>query len=179
MINDLFENFIKNYKGPKLAFIVTGGGIGVHELAQTPGASKFLHAIYVPYSYEESERFIDASFPENNGGPFGLGRLYTQKAVSAAGARLLCEAGRRYWPTCKVIACTAATTTNRYRHGENEAFISVCDLDNHKTDFHLKLTKIPEEDYKLMGLGYASWKRRVEDIEITKFLLKIAAEEKP
>lgn len=177
---DIFEDFVRNYNGPKLAFIVTGGGIGIHNLASTLGASRILHAIYVSYSYEESANFIANSYL-NMALTFDIskGNEYTQKAVSEHGAFLLASAGSVHWPQCRVIACTAATTTNRYRPGDNQAFIAVAepsaDLNPEKiAHYHLPLTKISEEDYEKMGLGYAAWKRRSEDLEITKFLLKVA-----
>lgn len=171
-----FEDFVRQYKGPKLVFVVTGGGIAIHQIAQTLGSSRILEAIHVPYSYEESARFIADAW---GGSPKGieLGYEYGQKAVSERGAELLCGAGSIVWPECRVIACTAATTTNRPRQGNNHAHVavaepaSVSDKINH---FHLSLTKMSEEDFKVVGLGYAAWKRRSEDLEITRFLLKIA-----
>lgn len=178
---DIFEDFVKNYKGPKLAFVVTGGGIGIHNLAQMLGASKILHAIYVPYSYEESERFIASAIDSRDGIKNGamFGKQYVEEgAVSKHGATLLQLAGRIVWPDCRVIACTAATTTSRYRRGENQAYIAMTDpgqvLASDIKHFHLKLSKISESDYQMMGLGYAAWKRCTEDAEITRFLLRVA-----
>lgn len=176
-MQDMFDDLVKRYNGPKLAFVVTGGGIGISQLAQTLGASRILSVIHVPYDYEQSVKFITDT---NQLKDSSYGKQYCDKAVSEGGARLLCMAGMFHWPTCKVIACSAATTTNRYRRGNNEAFIcvgnpgvSVWPVDRTE-DYYLKLTKSTEEDYKLMGHGYATWKRRSEDSEITKFLLKLA-----
>lgn len=179
-MQDLFEDFVVRYSGPKLAFVVTGGGIGIHGLAQTMGASRLLHVIYVPYSYEESAQFIADGYSTTNQFTGVLkGQEYAEKAVSKNGSQLLAMAGAKHWPECKVIACTAATTTNRYRRGDNQAFVAVAepgaDSDPRKISYHhLPLTKISEEDYTMMGLGYAAWKRRSEDSEITRFLLKLA-----
>lgn len=175
-MQDVFDDFVQRYRGPKLAFVVTGGGIGIHQLAQTLGASKVLHAIHVPYSYEESARFIAEAWGSSQKGR-ELGAEYEQKAVSEKGARLLCQSGSIIWPECRVIACTAATTTNRYRRGDNQAYIAVSEpatISDDIKQYHLPLSKISEEDFKMMGLGYASWKRRSEDSEITRFLLKLA-----
>lgn len=173
---DIFEDFLKTYEGPKLAFVVTGGGIGIHNLAETLGASRVLHAIYVPYSYEESERFISNAMGPIHG-PI-LGKQYTDGAVSQHGAALLCMAAQRNWPGCRVVVCTAATTTSRYRRGDNQAYIAMIDPGKAFTEsvkhFHLKLSKISEPDYQMMGQGYAAWKRRSEDLEITRFLLNVA-----
>lgn len=177
-MQDLFDDFVARYEGPKLAFIVTGGGIGIHQLAQTLGASKLLHAIHVPYSYEESARFIREAWRAFPNKGVELGEKYKEKAVSKKGAELLAQAGSIIWPECRVISCSAATTTNRYRRGDNQAFIAKLEPTpnsiNSARHHHLKLTKISEEDFKLMGLGYASWKRKDEDRQITRFLLKLA-----
>lgn len=178
-MQDVFDDFVHRYQGPKLAFVVTGGGIGIHQLAQTLGASRILHAIHVPYSYEESQSFIYRAYVSPKGKE--LGSEYKQKAVSARGADLLCMAGARNWPNCKVISCTASTTTNRWRRGENEAFLSLVNPTEHYTSFenkvkryHKKVSKLDEEDYNRLGLDYAQQKRREEDREITRYILKLA-----
>jgi len=163
------EKKVAAYKGNKVAIIVTGGGQGIAQLSTIPGVSKVLHSIIIPYSYEESERLIDDELGK------GTGKSYTEKAVSESSAELLCLSGLYRWANCKVIACTAATTTNRWRRGVNQAFIATGrnlggekPIDHH----HLKFSKLLEEDHKTPG-GYASWKRRDEDRQITEYILKL------
>lgn len=162
------EKKIAAYKGKKVALVVTGGGQGIAQLSTIPGASKVLHSILIPYSYEESGKFIAEKLgPEK-------GAAYQEKAVSQNSAMLLNLAGQLRWSGYRVITCSAATTTIRWRRGENQAFISVGGPGIEGTkDYHLKLSKLTEEDYHLMGSDYIAWKRRSEDRQITEFILKL------
>lgn len=160
------EKKVAEYKGPKIGFVLTGGGTGVAQLATIIGVSKLLHAIHIPYSYDESVQLISAALGAQ------VGEEYREKAVSEKSARLLCLGGLKRWPGCRVIACTAATTTSRWRRGENQAFIAVGKFKPilEVKEHHLKLSKLGEEDYNSAGEGYISWKRRAEDREITEFI---------
>lgn len=183
-MNEIFEKLVDEYNGPKLALVVTGGGIGVYQLAQTLGASKVLHVVYIPYSFEESGRFIREAWNKKFDEP-KLAEQYVNgfmdKAVSAKGAKVLCQSGMLTWPDCKVVACSAATTTNRYRRGENQAYLCSGYLHNdvfvenpleQLEQYHLPLSKLSKDEYEESGKGFIAWKRRQEDREITKFILK-------
>lgn len=170
--NDI-EKKIAAYDGKKVAIIVTGGGQGIAQLSTVPGASKLLKAIFIPYDYDDSVRLISAALTEF------AGQDYREKAVCAKSARMLCLGGLKKWPGCRVIACTAATTTNRWRRGENQAFIAEGEFRPGEdpsmvmSEHHVKLSKLTEEDYNLMGKGYIAWKRRSEDRKITESILKL------
>lgn len=184
-MNEILEKVVNEYNGPKLALIVTGGGIGMHQLAQTLGASKILHVVYTPYSFEESARFIREAWTKQETVIEAVERAvcrFTDKAVSPTGAKTLCQAGMLTWPTCRVIACSAATTTSRYRRGENQAYICSGYLYNDPLsiepleqvdEYHLPLSKLSMKEYEESGNGFIAWKRRQEDREITNYLLKI------
>jgi nicotinic acid mononucleotide adenylyltransferase len=164
---------IQNYTGPKIVLIVTGGGIGVTDLVKTMGASKLIHAVHIPYDSDEAIRFVTQNIrlplPEGME-PLDLDNI---KHVSESWAKHLCNAGLiEYQHTdCKIIAITAALSTNKYRKGDNHAWIaSGTSKDNIKTH-HIKLEKLTEEEHEKFFPGYVDWKRGSEDRQITKFVI--------
>lgn len=174
------EKKVAAYTGPKVAFVLTGGGAGVAQLATVVGASKLLHAILIPYSHDESVKLISDALGAL------VGEEYREKAVSEKSARLLCLGGLKRWPGCRVIACTAATTTSRWRRGENQAFVAVGEFPMGTEggmvikEYHLKLSKFSEEVYNTISDTsdeIVAWKRRTEDSEITAFIFKLVFDE--
>ena len=101
--------------GFRASFSVTGGGSGaVHALLSTPGASRFVADVRIPYSPEALEHFL-GEVPE--------------QAVSCNTAKKLADAGfvnfesRILNPVS--ISCTAALQTDRKRRGDDRAFICI------------------------------------------------------
>ena len=169
MDNAKFLKFIHDYTGPKLAFVVTGGGVDIHRIAQTAGASKILHSIYAPYAREESVKFISDYLSESDG------KAFDEKAVCAKSAHLLCKAGLERWSTCRVVACTAAITTDRYRRGLNQAYVAIGEPSSKKiTEYHLSLSKLEEYEH---GVESALLKRKQDDCEIADFLMRLVLAE--
>ena len=170
------------YKGPKIGFVLSGGGIGVAQLATVIGASKLIHSITIPYSYNESKRFILEGWRrfESNRSAIDASIEYAAHAVSERGAELLATAGSNIWGApqqddpCATIVCTAATTTSRYRQGDNHAWIGVVNPyrsgPGENKFFHLELSKLSEDDHRTAGAAYVAWKRRAEDREISDFI---------
>jgi len=177
------EKKVASYTGPKIGFVLTGGGIGVAQLATVVGASKLIHSITIPYSSEESERFIreGLSVVKNDRRAIERSKAYAKHAVSEHAAELLALVGDKLWSgfqddPCGTVVCTAATTTSRYRRGDNHAWIGIVRpggpwFDQRVTFHHLKLSKLSEEEYNKAGAGYIAWKRRDEDRQITEFIL--------
>lgn len=164
---------IQNYTGPKIVFIVTGGGIGITDLVKTMGASKLIHAIHIPYDSDEAIRFVTQNIrlplPEGME-PLDLDNI---KHVSESWAKHLCNAGLiEYQHTdCKIVAITAALSTNRYRKGENHAWIAIGTNKANIETHHVQLSKLTEEEHEKFFPGYVDWKRGAEDREITKFVV--------
>jgi len=174
------EKMVAKYNGPKVGFVVSGGGASVANLALIPGVSKLLHEVKIPYSLEATESFISSIWESDRG-------RYSNNAVSKESAFLLANAAKSYWGgDVGIIGCTAAITTSRWRRGDNHAWICVIKpnapdgaeginrMADGKTEyFHLELSKLSEKDYANAG-GYVSWKRRDEDQQIADFLLEKA-----
>ena len=180
------EKKVAAYTGPKIGFVLTGGGIGVAQLPMVIGASKLIHAIHIPYAFEETARFITEAYGEDGG--LGQAMNYEARAVCEASALILASAAEKTWSpkehlladvghgSLGFVVCTAATTTSRWRRGDNHAWIGIVkpgftSLEERVSLHHLKLDKLTEEDYNKAGMGYVAWKRRDEDRRITEFIL--------
>jgi nicotinamide mononucleotide (NMN) deamidase PncC len=172
---DIIDNLskcIEEYNGKKLVFIVTGGAMEVFRLPQTPGASKVLQAMFVPYGEKELEKFVASCY--------GLeGGEKVKKAVSPETANMLCKTGLQKWKSSKVVAVTAATTTSRWRRGTNHAFVAVGEISDGiglKTIrvHHLELPKLSKEEYEKLSAQEVLELRIHEDKEIANFALKLA-----
>lgn len=182
-INQYITEYSNKIDEKPLAFIITGIGMETFKLAQTLGASKVLTSIFVPYHLEQSVKFISENLSELEGIKF------KEKAVSDKSAELLCKAGMKKWPECRIIAVTGAGTTTRYRRGDNQAYISCGELlqmskwkDNEasvvfipKIDtFHIMLPKLSEEEHTNSSTEDINLLRIKEDQEISDFVLKLA-----
>lgn len=175
----LYEK-IQKYNGPKLVFIISGGGIGVTDLVKVMGASKIVHAIQIPYDSDEAVRFVTQNIrlPLPSGmEPIELENI---KFVSEDWAKHLCNAGLTEYAgsKCKVFAITAGITTNRYRKGENHAWIACGTTADNIETHHLQLPKLSEEDHDKMFPGYVDWKRGSDDRQIADFVLDLVFENK-
>lgn len=173
---------VENGREKPLALIVTGAAMEVFRLPQTPGSTKILTAIFVPYCWEQSVDFIAKHLPLEEALSF------KDRAVSANSAKLLCQAGLKEWPNCKIVAVTGATTTTRYRRGENHAYVSCGTnsvskewVDGEEQDvdhmvletYHVKLPKLSEEEHNMCN-GDVAWVRADEDRAVANFALGLA-----
>ncbi len=173
--DEFYFEAVKEYEesdGPKVAFVVTGGGVDTAKLMQAVGASSMVEAFYIPYSAEESCRFIGSYL----GRP--IGESFKEKAVSAKSVSLLAQAAKIRWPNCRIVACSAALTTNRWRRGENHAYIAVSEPDSpHIHMLHKKLPKKSEEDFERMEHYDKCLTRQAEDTQLSQTLLRLATGE--
>lgn len=176
MINMNLEEGIKNYEGPPVYFIVTGGGVGIYELLRTPGASKVVYSIYSPYTRDEQFNFIRAYSKPPRGKDFSWDSV---SSVSDQWVFALCRAATNKLKAevetmvhnVRVIVCSAALTTNRERKGKNHAYIQTNE-DIHNDD---------EDDYKLYYFELPPTKsehsskheRQMQDNRIAKKLLEL------
>lgn len=159
-----YEKLIEEYSGPKFGIVVAGGGGSIANITTIPGASKIIHEIIIPYSVKATRTLV---LEET--------RKSITSSVSQETSELLLSAAKNKWGhNIGLIACTSAITTNRWRRGQNHAWISMLLPSYFETGsknlFHLELTKMSEEEHNKAD-GYISWKRRSEDREISDFIL--------
>lgn len=107
MLDRKIEKFVTTYTGRKLAFLITGGGIGLTDILKFPGSSKIVENIHIPYGintltklFGSAECNLEAALKQYK----GFTEIYNVK---------------EYYP----IVINAAISTDRPRKGKNRAYI--------------------------------------------------------
>lgn len=170
MIHDFFEKFVsaEHPYCPKISAICVGGGASLALLQTIPGSSKFVSGIYLPYdtatvaSEMESELGTDASV------------RYMEKAVQHRVALDLAEMARRRSPDGVGVGVTAALQTNRYRRGDNQAYIAFTESDYKMASvYHLMFPRLDEKAFEFaMAAGLAALRRNQDEV-ISQLILSI------
>ncbi len=146
-MNKLIQNFVKNYNGLPVSFVCAGGGIGLSDILKVPGASKVCNSIELPYSELSSKNILyktAACFPRRGRCPYEEKFGSDFKAVCPHTASEFSLYASLNAPIG--IGVTAALTTNRYRKGDNHAYIAIS-TNNEIQVFHTKFTKLSEDSY--------------------------------
>lgn len=159
---------------PKLSLVSAGLGISLVNLGLIPGSSEVLSDFVSLYDRDQAHEFIRANT--------GVCNAFKNKAVSKEAVFELARA-----KVCSlgatgkerlVVAVTGAGTTNRHRHGKNEAFVCVS-RDNLNSLFHIEFSnKLPESHFKDTNVV---WREQViqnqriwEDEQTSKIALDLA-----
>lgn len=156
---------VSSYQGKQLAIVAAGGGVSISRLALVPGSSRILYDMKILYSEDSTVRYIES----------GLMDVETpEKMVSAKVAENLYYATTAHLEdSCNIIAMTSSLTTNRYRRGENQAFVEVV-----SGRWHLRLDKLPESVYSDPIVPWReqqiALKRQKEDELVAEVALKLA-----
>ena len=134
-----YEDFVSKFFGKnetKVKFICAGVGYNLAKIMSVPGASKVLDSMRFLYSEDSLNDYIGES---------------VEKSVCLDTAIKLTN----FKPDIGKISVgiTGAITTNRYRKGSNEAFISIRDNKNNLSNYHILLPKLDEESYKLRSVN--------------------------
>jgi hypothetical protein len=165
-----YEKFLTRlvaaYKGKKIIGVVAGGGVSLARIAMVPGSSKILGAMWMPYGEDETITWMEAR--EVNPVAF------SEHAVcGAAAGELFSALAHVYGDNNAIVAVTGSLTTNRYRKGDNQAFIAVTTEDIYRLTFD----KLPEEVYSDPVKPWADqkifYKRQEEDEQIAEVALKL------
>lgn len=145
-MNKALSYFQENYKGKKIIFYITGGGITIADLMKYPGISSIIEAVYLPYGRNTNENFVLYNSGENRGTLERLGFCSF-------------EANKLYLTSLKdfynltdefvYVIVNCALTTTRYRKGENKAYITI-EEGNQIINKELTLYKIDEEVYNVL-----------------------------
>lgn len=166
-----FEKFLTRlvaaHTGKKIMAVIAGGGVSVARLAMIPGSSKALGATWMPYDQDETVTWMESRDVS--------GKAFQEKAVCAAAAKELHSAMTHvYGDSGQLLSITASITTNRYRKGDNQAFIAV-NWDD--PIYHLKLDKLDESVYNDPIKPWVEqkifYKRQEEDEQIATVALKL------
>lgn len=139
-LNNATQNFRRNYSGPRIAFLISGGGYSCLNFRQLPGASRILDQAVEPYSPGSFADFLnengDTVFDENS-------RFCDEEVLNPA-----VEAIENYAGGGSIfgVVVTAALTTDRYRQGQNRAFIGFSD----GRRFKLNLPKLDQQSHETL-----------------------------
>lgn len=152
----LFQQFIDEYTGPRLAIRVAGGPVSLNRLGTIPGSSRILEEIQVLYSKAsvcnylifKPEQLVCREVAEDLADPDSWYPMELDTALTCIGA-------------------TSAFTTNRFRQGENRSFVCI-----NETTWQINLPKFSEDEYRTKGPMSIAAVREWEDMLVTMFILK-------
>ena len=157
--NKALKYFSENYKSSnKLSFCLLGGGISLTNLLEVPGNSRIVNQIYIPY---------DTSSLSVN-----YRRILNKSSICSAQNTILynnifndlIEGVHNN----KNIIVNCVLTTDRYREGDNRAFIFIENVGVWK----VKLNKLNEKSRKSLKT-LVSKKRTEEDQIISQIVLSL------
>jgi nicotinamide mononucleotide (NMN) deamidase PncC len=154
--------FVRRYQGPKLAILATGGAATLSMLATVPGVSRILDSIHVPYATEASDACC--LFPVAS-----LGAVSPEK-VSEMLSGLEQQTLARSEPLVRVVV-SAALTAQRYRRGENHAYVVLSVDGQARRNFHIRFSKFSEEEHAALTESEKTERRLLEDWELTDKVL--------
>lgn len=156
---EAIKYFKETYKGWKLSFYLTGGAISISDFLKVPGAGKFIHGIYLPYSEEANQTFVLSHY----GTPAKNLPSVSQESVKTYDHVL--KAMNNDDRVLRVVA-SCALTTNRYRRGDNKAYISYANI-----IWKLTLNKLDEEEHKKYSEYEIGLLRQAEDFKVSQAVL--------
>lgn len=157
------HEFIQNWNGPKIRIVTAGCGASLSNLLIVPGASRVIDKIYNLYSEESVlEHLRCDSLPK--------GTSYVSEWVS----KRLCleEAPYHLIDDIISVSVTGALTTNRYRKGNNEAYVTIGNLKRNAKTFHCQLSKLTEQEYNSFTPDLILQRRKLEDLQVSNFVLE-------
>lgn len=165
-ITSTLAKLVNAWHGPKLCMIVTGGGIGLCDVAKIPGSSRIIYNIDVPYSAEAQTGLMGKYLD-----------MWTDsaawKSVSQAAADLYMRASMVRHPRDLFhVSVTAALSTMRLnpetqlregRKGNNHAYVAFSD----GRCYHIKIDKLSEKEVEAI-IGFPDMMQTVREREDDK-----------
>lgn len=126
MLDRKIEKFVTTYTGKKLAFLITGGGIGLTDLLKFPGSSKIVENIHIPYGVSTLTKL------------FGTAECNLEAALNQYKGFTEIYSVKEYYP----VVINAAISTDRPRKGKNRAYIITP-----STSIEIELTSLDEAEW--------------------------------
>lgn len=158
MVLEGLVNEYNNKTGKTLAIVATGTGGMWGSLINVPGASKVVQEVYIPYS--------PTAFSSMLAKPVADGNLPFQ-SVSVEALKTMQNHLKNRWKSDDVtkVAITGALTTNRYRKGEDQAYIAIDD-----NVYNVKFEKVSKAEYDQMTPRDISAYRMNQDVFLMLFV---------
>lgn len=144
------SHFKHLYEGHKLEIVLAGGGFSLFDLLKVPGASKFIESISVPYGFDSMKHYMSHGNKNSDNTKIvsaeGVAKCMKSLIYQAKekNARLYNQFQTAHKNTVekKYVVVSASLTTDRYRHGNNEAFIAILG----QGIFHVELDKLSHDE---------------------------------
>lgn len=135
-INSATNAFRKMYNGPRIAFLISGGGYSCLNFRQLPGASRILDQAVEPYSSNSFADFLNSNLDVNL---YDDNSRFCDESILDEAVYALENYVNNSEVLCVVV--TSALTTDRFRRGDNRALIAFSD----GRRFRLSLPKLEEQ----------------------------------
>ena len=167
-IDQVLKIVREKYVGPKIAFLTLGGGYSCLDFRKMTGSSKFYYGSIDLYDQNFVVGFI-TKYSKNR--TFDL----NQSIVSEETTMQLIESMILFYDNRDLlyVVVNSALTTDRYRKGENKAFVAIY---NNKSSEHqiykISLNKDSEKDHSLYK-DYLDIHRSIEDRKVGQSVLSL------
>lgn len=166
MVKFDIQSLVRDYKGPKLRILMTGVGSYATGIIGIPGSSEIIDSITIPYSRESVSRLLTHTHPQFHD------ILESASDVSQEMVVALHMCNSEYLGDCVPLTVTGAVTTNRYRRGDNQAYIATGHPSSMEV-YHLMLDKMEESEHS--DADKVAQKRYLQDRMISEVALAMAA----
>lgn len=166
-LEQVISIFRSDYKGPKIAFFITGGGFSVLDFRRYTGGSKILHTVIEPCRQDTANfliKFTGADIPS----PETLSFINPEGTSEA----LLALANYCNDTNLLYVVINSACTTDRFRHGENRSYIATSRGDVYLFEMN-KLSKEEHESLSAKNIIHIDNIRYEEDRRIAQVALAI------
>lgn len=166
-LEQVVSTFRSSYSGPQIAFFIAGGGFSALDFRRFPGGSRLYHTAIEPYSKDTANfltKFSGAQIDDPENFPF-VNPEGTYKALQ--GLANYCDDSSLLY-----VAINSACTTDRYRRGENRAYIATSRGDM----YVFEMNKLSQEEYQVLsakGQKYIDEIRYQEDRRIGQIALAL------
>lgn len=151
-LEQALSTFRSDYQGPKIAFFIAGGGFSVLDFRRYPGSSNLYHTAIEPYNRDTANfltKFAGANIVDPEKFSF----------VNAEGSSDALRALANYCddPNLLYVVINSACTTDRWRRGENRAYITTSRGDM----YVFEMNKLEQDAYDILA---ANGSRYIDDI---------------
>lgn len=170
----MFHDFLRKYdptERGRLVGLITGGGFSFYNLLTQCGMSRLVEALYSPYSVSALGDFVGANAPLRVD---DAGHCNEDATISYLYSieNLFCSSF-----SFRYFVINSALITNRYRQGDNRAWLGVA----YKGKIRTKLVNLPKKYsdpavYAGLTKDHLDSIRRIEDETVTKHLLEFLLE---
>lgn len=165
-LRKLMTRLIAEYKGPKISIVACGAGTNLTQLLSIPGASRIMHGVFAPYSKESIQGLLD-SYWEG----YKIEKFFAPE-TSQLFADLALDIVPHDGEEVIGIGICGALTTNRWRKGDNGAFISLASSNEGPECNHMELPKLSEAEYGLKSSENLANLRLAEDLEVCSWVVQ-------